>query len=148
MFKRFATLTAGLAIAFAALGSPAHAASHHRGPDAGERSELRTAQKATGRDYTCHLEWDGPAYNGYEAICAKKPRHIGYSKIVLGTQHCTVKAVARRDHEACVSLYMRPSHWSKDRSTYTPYGFALVFECLSQYRGVELHDCLRQPAES
>jgi len=74
MLKGFATVTASLVIAFAALGSPAHAASHHRAPNREERQELRQAQRASGHGYRCHLEWDGPAYPGYEAICVPKHR--------------------------------------------------------------------------
>ncbi len=185
MIKRFATLTAGLIVAFGTLGSPAQAATHHRAPNASEKAELAQAQRATGKGYTCHLEWDGPAYDGYEAICEKKHAapdanekanlafakratgsdyscaltwahagynvtcsreagHIGYSKMVKATETC--KKTGRRNEEACVKLYMRPSQTSADGSTYTPYGFFLVAECTDQYRGVELRDCLRQPA--
>lgn len=149
MIKRFATLTAGLIVAFGTLGSPAEAASHHRAPDASERQELRDAQRASGSGYTCHLEWDGPAYNGYEAICVRRPKApvVTVSKAIKAAAACSTPAVWRRDVAACVALYLRPAHWSKDRSTYTPQGGALVAECLDQYRGVELHDCLRQPAD-
>lgn len=148
MIKRFATLTAGLMLAFGTLGSPAHATTGHRAPDASERQELRDAQRASGSGYTCHLEWDGPAYNGYEAICVRKPAAptTTVQKAIKAATACSVPAVWRKDIGACVALYLRPAHWDKRHTTYTPQGGALVAECLEQYRGVELHDCLRQPA--
>lgn len=148
MIKRFATLTAGLVLAFGTLGSPAHAATHHRAPDASERQELRDAQRASGSGYVCHLEWDGPAYNGYEAICARRPKApvVAVSKVNNAVKACSVPAVSRKDIGACVTLYIRPGHWDKRHTSYTPQGGALVAECLDQYRGVELHYCLTQPA--
>ena len=141
MIKRFATLTAGLAIAFASLGSPAHAASHHPAPDANEKANLAFAKRATGSDYSCALKW---STGGYDVTCSRKAGHIGYSKMVKAIDTC--KPTGRHNVEACVKLYMRPSQTSKDGSTFTPYGFFLVRECTDQYRGVELRDCLRQPA--
>lgn len=143
MIKRFAALTAGLVLAFSAYGSPAHAAAGHPAPDANDKANLRFARHATGSDYACKLRWD----HGYDVVCSRKPRHLGYSKMVKAAETCSSKPVARRDYTACVNLYMRSSWTSKDGSTYTPYGFFLVRECTDQYRGVELHDCLRQPAE-
>jgi hypothetical protein len=145
MLKGFATVTAGLVIAFAGLGSPAHAASHHRGPDGGERASLAFAKKAVGKDWTCHLKW---SHATYDVVCAKKAGPHRFSKMVNAATTCSKKPVARRDYSACVSLYMRPSHTSRDGASYTPYGFFLVDECTSQYRGGELHMCLTQPAES
>jgi hypothetical protein len=142
MFKRFATLTAGLAIAFAALGSPAHAAGHHPAPDGNDKANLAFAKQATGTDYRCALKWD---HAGYDVVCSRKAGHLGYSKMVKAAETC--RKTGRRNYEACVKLYMRDSWTSKDGSTYTPYGFFLVRECTDQYRGVELRDCLRQPAE-
>lgn len=143
MFKRFATLTAGLAVAFAALGSPAHAAGHPA-PDSNDKANLAFAKRATGSDYSCALKWD---HAGYDVVCKRKAGRLGYTKMVRAAETCSSKPVARRDYEACLSLYMRPSYTSKDGSTYTPYGFFLVRECTDQYRGAELRDCLRQPAE-
>jgi hypothetical protein len=142
MFKRFATLTAGLAIAFAALGSPAHAAGHHPAPDRNDKAALAFATRATGSDYKCHLKWT----IGYDVVCKRKAGRLGYTKMVKAAETC--RKTGRRNYEACVSLYMRAPHTSKDGSSYTPYGFFLVRECTSQYHGVELRDCLRQPAES
>jgi hypothetical protein len=144
MIKRFATLTAGLAIAFAALGSPAHAAGH-RAPDSGEKQDLAISKKAVGHDWTCHLKWE---HAGYDVVCGKKAGPHRFSKMVNAAKTCSSKPVTKRDYTACVDLYMRNSHWSKDGSTYTPYGFMLVFECTDQYRGSELHMCLTQPVEN
>jgi len=132
----------------AAVAVPAHHAGH-RAPDASERAELREAQRDSGSSYTCHLEWDGPRYPWYEAICARKPKApvATVAKVNLAVKACTVAVVARRDVSACVSLYLRPAQWSKDGSSYTPQGGALVAECLEQYKGVELHYCLTQPNE-
>jgi hypothetical protein len=84
MFKRFALITAGLAVSFGIVSIPGHAdasvkhrtshrhVSRHRAPNADERAELRLAQRVSGSRYICKLEWDGPAYPGYEAICTKR----------------------------------------------------------------------------
>jgi hypothetical protein len=151
MIKRFAAITAGLVLAFSATATAGQADAttrHHRAPYSEELQELRMARHSAGHDYVCHLEWDGPAYNGYEAICALRPKApvAGMSKIKNAVKACSVPAVSRKDIGACVTLFLRPAHWSKDRSTYTPQGGALVADCLSQYRGIELHYCLTQPA--
>lgn len=148
MIKKLITVAVTALIAL----SPAASAdaSSHRKPTAGERVELRNAQRATGSGWTCHLEWDGPVYSAYEAICARKPaaQTVAVSAVTAAVKACTVTAVARGDVSSCVSLYLRPAQWNRDHSVYTPQGGALVAECLSQYRGAELHVCLNQPVES
>lgn len=46
----------------------------HRMPNASEVQELDQARHVTRHGWACHLEWDGPRYPWYEAICAPK-RH-------------------------------------------------------------------------
>lgn len=43
----------------------------HRAPNGEELAELLQAAQAEPKGH-CHLEWDGPAYPGYEAICNGK----------------------------------------------------------------------------
>lgn len=66
-----ATLGGAVVAASPAHATPAHRAPRHhhghRAPNREERQELRLAIAAGGKG--CHLEWDGPAYPGYEAIC-------------------------------------------------------------------------------
>jgi len=62
---------------------------------------------------------------------------------------CEANSIAYADVPACVKLYLRPAtthHQADGTVTSDPAGPALVAECLSQYRGVELHSCLTQPA--
>lgn len=42
-------------------------ASDHRAPTQAERQQLVSARATSG--LACHLEWDGPVYPAYEAIC-------------------------------------------------------------------------------
>jgi len=152
MLKKLAIAAATALIGFSpaspAVAAPAHHTTH-RAPTSDERAELREAQRDSGSSYTCHLEWDGPRYPWYEAICVRKPKApvVTTAKVTLAVKACTVSVVARKDVSACVSLYLRPAQWSKDGSSYTPQGGALVAECLEQYKGVELHYCLTQPNE-
>lgn len=137
---------AGLALA-GCHGSPAKPVHHspavqatHRGPNAQEQAELALAQRNGG---VCHLEWDGPAYAGYEAICAAPARRSVPTKAMIAC--AKVPSQAKKD---CVALYRRPARTVKnaDGSSYSdPAGPALVQECTSQYSGSELVDCIRQP---
>lgn len=106
----------------------------HRMPSKVEVQELVTARRQMGT--SCHLEWDGPKVNQYEAICAPKINTVCLK-------------VSLKDRAACVSLYSRPASTVKNQDgsiISNPAGPALVAECLSQYKGSELSACLRQPA--
>lgn len=46
----------------------------HRMPNADESEQLRQARRVSAKGWTCVLEWDGPAYPGYEAVCTPKRR--------------------------------------------------------------------------
>lgn len=151
--RRIATAAATIALAIvtatACTGKPAHRATTpvakptakptapaaHRMPNADELSELAIAKRSS-QGLECQLEWDGPSYPGYEAICM----------VPVVPKACLV--VPKAAQMACRDLYTRPARTVKnpDGSSYSdPAGPALVAECTSQYKGQELTDCVRQP---
>lgn len=59
------------------------------------------------------------------------------------------RKAARRDLATCLKLYSRKATTVENpdgSQVSTPAGSVLVAECVKQYRGVELHYCLNQPA--
>jgi hypothetical protein len=56
----------------------------------------------------------------------------------------------KTDREACVRLFQQPATSVKLKSgakVYNPAGPARLTECLTQYKGTELHYCLTQPQD-
>lgn len=97
--------------------------------------------KAHQADASCHLAWDGPVRSVYEVVCLRDGRTLPAG--------CTNAKVAQSDVEACLALDYRNAQTVKtsDGSVISnPDGTALIAECLSQYSGTELSNCLRQPA--
>lgn len=120
-----------------------NAAHTPQGPSADDISTLHQAEKANGKG-KCWLEWNFEA-KGFEAICAPRAGHTAKG-IAEGINITTAKKACRRaprgSMQDCLALYLRRD-WH-DTRTYTPAGPALVKECISQYRGTELADCLTQ----
>lgn len=111
----------------------------HRLPDAQEQNELLHAQKINGKAAGCHLEWDAPVRDQYEAICSVHNENLPAECLKVPTA----------DQDACLKLDYRNAtmRTNADGSiTETPAGQALISECVSQYKGVELTSCLNQPA--
>lgn len=123
-------------------GSPrtAHTAASHRLPNREELKELAIARHAQ-PGASCRLEWDGPAYPGYEAICTPKKKAPQGLSLAAGKKACKI-AKKGRQWAACINLYFR-TDWHDDRN-YTPAGKVLVPDCISQYRGIELTWCFEQ----
>jgi|SRR5690242_8549681 hypothetical protein len=96
--------------------------------------------KANQKDASCHLAWDGQVRPVYEVVCVKAGRTLPVG--------CTSSKVAQADVEACLALDYRNAQTVKNADgsvISSPDGTALIAECLSQYSGQELHNCLNQP---
>lgn len=74
----------------------AHTSSSHRLPNRDELEELADARRAQ-PGMNCHLEWDGPAYPGYEAICSPKPKartfHLRGGDMITMPTNCYAKEI-------------------------------------------------------
>lgn len=112
----------------------------HRMPTAGEQRQLIKDRPLAGAK--CVLAWDAPVRSTYEIVC---PSPANGRIVPAGCVN-----VPLADQQACVTLdYRNATTTTQPDGTKisTPDGTALIAECVSQYKGVELSSCLRQPAE-
>lgn len=120
-----------------------NAAHTPQGPNTDDYRTLRNAQKANPHS-DCFFEWN-EVQNAFEVICPPAPRmtHTASSTISLPAIKKACKVATKGMKQDCYALYLRKA-WADPRGSYTPDGKALVKECISQYRGVELADCFTQ----